>query len=487
MRARGVRRSIWGFSAYGGLVLGGIALFLAIRAYGESLVAPASGLHGLRGQLAGGAPDILWHLLIVLTVVVVVGRVLGRLFGFIRQPPVIGEVIAGIVLGPSLLGQISPDAYQYLLPSSVAPFLGVIAQLGVILYMFLVGLELDPDSLRGQVRATVATAHASIVVPFILGAALSVYLYPRFSTSDVPFTSFALFLGVAMSITAFPVLARILSEQRMTHTKVGMIALSCAAINDATAWCLLAFIVGVVQAQAVSALMVAVLTMSFIGLMFVAVRPLAAKMTGSWDKNPSQSGIALTLVCVLVAALTTDGIGVHAIFGAFLLGAVIPHDSTLARSLRDNLENFVTILLLPAFFAFTGMRTQIGLLSTWYEWVICGLIIVVAVAGKFGGTVAAARVTGMNWRDATGLGVLMNTRGLMELIVLNIGLDLGVISPTLFTMIVLMAVATTIMTAPLLRYLVLQETPDHGDERFRRPLPALVHSKVGFNVETPTA
>lgn len=487
MKIRDVRRSVWGLSAYSVLLFGGMAFFLAIRAYGESLAAPASAGLGLRNQLAvSGASDVLWHLLVALAVVVVVGRLLGRLFAYIGQPPVIGEVIGGIVLGPSLLGQISPDAYQYLLPSSVAPFLGVIAQLGVILYMFLVGLELDPDSLRGQLRATVATAHASIIVPFTLGAALSLYLYPRFSTSDVPFTSFALFLGVAMSITAFPVLARILSEQRMSHTKVGMISLTCAAINDVTAWCLLAFIVGVVQAKAASALMIAVLTLSFIVFMFMAVRPLAAMMTRAWDKNPSQSGIALTLVGVLLAALTTEVIGVHAIFGAFLLGAVIPHDSTLARSLRESLENFVTILLLPAFFAFTGMRTQIGLVSSWYEWTICGLIVIVAVIGKFGGTAVAARATGLNWRHAAGVGVLMNTRGLMELIVLNIGLDLGVISPTLFTMIVIMALATTIMTTPALRYLFPHALSDRRDDRFGSRIPVLIHADVGFNVERPT-
>ena len=488
MKIRTVRSSIWGFSAYAGLLLGAIGFFFAIRAYGDSLAAPAAGVHAVRTNLqAGGASDVLWHLLIALAVVVAVGRLLGHLFKYIGQPPVIGEVIGGIVLGPSLLGQISPDAYVYLLPASVAPFLGIVAQLGVILYMFLVGLELNPDSLRGQVHSTVATSHASIVFPFTLGAGLSLYLYPRFSTSDVPFTNFALFLGVAMSITAFPVLARILSDRRMTRTKLGAVALTCAAVDDVTAWCLLAFVVGVVQAQAAGAFSVAVMTLTFILFMFFVVRPLTATMTRSWDKNPTQGGIALALVCVLVASLTTEFIGVHAVFGAFLLGAVIPHDSKFAHVLRDSLENVVTILLLPAFFAFTGMRTQIGLLSTWYEWAICGLIIMVAVAGKFGGTVAAARATGMDWRNAAGLGVLMNTRGLMELIVLNIGLDLGVISPTLFTMMVLMAVVTTVTTTPALEYLVPQSSSDDRDDRYRSALPALVGPKVGFNVETPTA
>ena len=191
--------------------------------------------------------------------------------------------------------------------------------------------------------------------------------------------------------------------------------------------------------------------------MYFVVRPLIARMAGAWDRNPTQGGIAVAIVGVLIAALTTEAIGVHAVFGAFMLGAVIPHDSTLARSLRESLENVVTILLLPAFFAFTGMRTEIGLFSSWYQWAICGLIIMVAVAGKFGGTLVAARATGMNWRDAAGLGVLMNTRGLMELIVLNIGLDLGVISPTLFTMMVVMALVTTLATTPALHLLVPQQ------------------------------
>src|SRR5688572_8640525 len=235
MITRSIGYSIWGESAYVAGVLGAIAIFFLIRRYGEALVAPSSESRGLSdGILASGTSDVLWHFLIALTLVVIVGRVLGRLFSLIGQPPVIGEVIGGILLGPSLLGQISPEAYIYILPPAVAPFLGIVAQLGVILYMFLVGLELNPDLLRGQFRATVATSHASIVLPFVLGSTLALYLYPRFSTSDVPFTNFALFLGVAMSITAFPVLARILSDRQMIRTKLGVLALTCAAVNDVT-------------------------------------------------------------------------------------------------------------------------------------------------------------------------------------------------------------------------------------------------------------
>lgn len=400
-------------------------------------------------------PDALGQVLLALTAVVVVGRLLGRVFRAAGQPAVIGEVIGGIVLGPSLLGQIAPGLSQFILPATVAPFLGVIAQLGVILYMFLVGVELNPGLLRGQVRATVAIAHTSIAVPFVLGAVLAVYLHPRFGSISVPFTNFALFLGIAMSITAFPVLARILAERGMTTTPLGALALTCAAIDDVTAWCLLAFVVGVVQSRVESALLVAALTLAFIGAMFLIVRPAFARLSASVDQGrPVQGAIAISLVSMLLAAMATNTIGVHALFGAFLLGAMIPHESRLARALKQALHDLVTILLLPAFFAYTGMRTQIGLLSGVYEWSVCALIILVATVGKFGGGTVAARVTGLGWRQAAGLGVLMNTRGLMELIVLNVGLDLGVISPTLFTMLVVMALVTTVATTPILQRLV---------------------------------
>jgi Kef-type K+ transport system membrane component KefB len=395
-------------------------------------------------------------LLIALTAVIVTGRLLGRVFAAIGQPPVIGEVIAGVVLGPSVLGALWPAAGAFILPPSVAPSLSVVAQLGVILYMFLVGLELNPDALRGQLRATAAISQTSIVVPFVLGWALAVYLYPRFSSDDVPFVSFALFIGIAMSITAFPVLARILSDLGMTRTPLGVVALTCAAIDDVTAWCLLALVVGVVQASAGSALATIVLTLAFIATMFVGVRPVVARLIRSaGERETSRGVIALTIAAMLVSALITESIGVHAIFGAFLLGAVIPHDSRLAHAMVGSLETLVTVLLLPAFFAFAGMRTQIGLLTGAGPWIACGLIILVATVGKAAGTFVAARLTGMSSRDAAGLGVLMNTRGLMQLIVLNVGLDLGVISPTLFTMMVLMALATTMATTPVLRALRL--------------------------------
>ena len=453
-------RPMWAAAAYGAVIAGAALLFLLIRAYGSELSAPPAVAPTLTGPVVSGpASNALAHLLISLTAIVVVGRLLRRAFQAIGQPPVIGEVIAGVLLGPSLLGAISPAAYQFVLAPSAAPYLGIVAQLGVVLYMFLVGVELNPDVLRGQVHATVATSHASIVVPFVLGSALALFLYPRYSSADVPFTSFALFIGIAMSITAFPVLARILSELGMTQTPLGTVALASAAVDDVTAWCLLALVVGVVQASAGSALTVVALTMVFIAVMFLVVRPALARLVAGANGERSDAYVAMGIVGLLISALVTEAIGIHALFGAFLFGAVIPHDSRLAHALTNRLESLVLVLLLPAFFAFAGMRTEIGLVSGWDGWMACALIIAVATLGKVGGTLAAARVVGMSWRTGTALGVLMNTRGLMQLVVLNVGLDLGVITPTLFTMMVVMALVLTMATTPLIRRLLPRTSP----------------------------
>lgn len=390
------------------------------------------------------------------------GLILSKLFAHIGQPPVIGEVVAGIFLGPSLLG---PKISALILPPAVAPYLGVIAELGVILYMFTIGLELHGDLIRGRAGAALAIAQAGIVLPFALGALMAVWLHPRLAPRDVPLTTFALFMGVAMSITAFPVLARILEDRGMMRTELGGLALSCAATGDVTAWCLLALVVGVARAEVGHGLVVVGGAILYIALIVVLVRPLARRIVARWDAPPRAVGtppasqalppaaVAGVFVALLLSALATEAIGIHAIFGAFLLGAVIPHDSAVARTFATQLRPMVATLLLPAFFAFTGMRTRIDLLSGGSAWLICALIVLVAIAGKFGGTAIAARLTGLDWRSASALGALMNTRGLMELIVLNVGLDLGVISPTLFAMMVVMALVTTMMTSPAVRLL----------------------------------
>jgi Kef-type K+ transport system membrane component KefB len=449
-------------AAYVLMIAATVGIFFLVRGYGETLSAPAA--QKSNGATAVGVAqhsDILLHVLLALAAVVVVGRLLGRLFAYIGQPPVIGEVVGGILLGPSFLGWLAPAASSYLLPPSVAPFLGMVAQLGVILYMFLVGLELNAGLLRERAHTTVAISHASIVVPFILGAMLALGLYPRLSSSDVPFSSFALFLGVAMSITAFPVLARILADHRMQRSQLGIVALACAATDDVTAWCLLAFVVGVAQARLDGAIWVIALTLAYIAFVFLVVRPIMARLVARRDDARVTRGIvAIVLVMVLLSALATELIGVHALFGAFLLGAVIPHDSGVARAITRKLEDLVTVLLLPAFFAFTGMRTQIALVSGVENWLICGIVILVATVGKFGGTCVASRLTGHGWRDSAALGMLMNTRGLMQLIVLDVGLELRVISPTLFAMMVLMALVTTMATAPVLNVLAPKTSPE---------------------------
>ncbi|MBX7258884.1 MAG: cation:proton antiporter [Candidatus Hydrogenedentes bacterium] len=398
---------------------------------------------------AAVSASTLFHVLLAIAVIIVVTRAAGMLVGFLGQPLVMGEVIGGIVLGPSLLGRIAPETMDYVLPAGVAPFLGVIAQLGVILYMFLVGLELDLHLARRGVKATVFISNASIAAPFILGAGLAFPLHERFAPEGVGLTVFVLFLGVSMSITAFPVLARILADRRVQKTRLGVIALTCAAIGDATAWCLLAFVVSFAHDRAGDALQTLLLTIGFVALIVGVGTPLAQRWVPRMERRP-QGALTVVFVAMLLSAVATEYIGIHAIFGAFLLGAIIPHDSRIASDLTHRLESFIGVLFLPVFFAYTGMRTQIGLISGVENWLFCGAIIAVACMGKFGGTYAAARLTGMPRREASALGVLMNTRGLVELIVLNIGLDLGVISPTLFAMLVLMALVTTFMTSPLL-------------------------------------
>jgi Kef-type K+ transport system membrane component KefB len=393
------------------------------------------------------------HTLLALAVVIVVARLVGAVFRRLGQPPVIGEILAGILLGPSLLGRLSPALYQGLLPPQVAASLTVISQIGIILYMFLVGMELDTKLLRQRTATSIAVSGASIAVPFLLGIALAFRLHPLLSSPDVPFAFFALFMGVSMSVTAFPVLARILIDQRMHKSPTGALALACAAVGDVGAWCLLALLVGVVHARPGGALLTAGLTAAYIAAMLVLVRPLARRLVRAHETRGTLTEGTMAVVCValLVSALATELIGIHALFGAFLLGALVPHDSGLARALHEKLHDLVVVLLLPPFFAFTGLRTEMGLLGGAGEWLICAAIILVASAGKFGGSALAARLTGVPWREAAALGVLMNTRGLMELIVLNVGLDLGLLSPTLFAMLVVMALVTTLATTPLLR------------------------------------
>jgi Kef-type K+ transport system membrane component KefB len=399
---------------------------------------------------------MLLSVLLALTVIMVTARAVGYLFSKINQPAVIGEVVGGILLGPSLLGRIAPEVQAFVLPPDAAPILGVISQLGVILYMFLVGLELDLGVLRDSITSTIVISLSAIVVPFALGTMLALGLPESLAPAGIDRTSFVLFIGVALSITAFPVLARILGDRGLQRTPLGTRALTCAAINDAIAWCLLAFAVSVMQATPSEALRTAALTALYIAAMLTVGRTLATAAVERLDRSAriGEQSVALVLVAVLLSAVATEFIGIHAIFGAFLLGTIIPHDSKVSAQVTERIADIVRVMFLPAFFAFTGLRTEIGLIESGEDWALCGLIVAVATAGKFGGTAIAARLSGMPWRDSAALGALMNTRGLVELIVLNIGLDLGVITPRLFTMLVIMALVTTMMTSPILTTLI---------------------------------
>lgn len=395
-------------------------------------------------------------LLLQLIVVVSAGKLLGWLFQRIRQPTVIGEMVAGIVLGPSLLGMALPEVEGFLFPATSLGSLQLLSHLGVILFMFFIGLELDLSAVRQRARAAVLVSHVGIVAPFVLGCAFALGVYSTLAPDGVAFAPFALFMGIAMSITAFPVLARIMQERGLTHTPLGAVALTCAAVEDVTAWCLLAVVVALSNANGLagSALTIA-LAVLFVTVMFRVVRPrVVAFAARGIEHGASHHGlIVAVLLFACTLALCTEAIGIHALFGAFIAGAIIPSNAPISRLLRERVESFSGAFLLPLFFAFTGLRTQIGLLDSPEDWLLCAGIIAVAIAGKFGGACIAARIAGMGWRDAAVLGALMNTRGLMELIVLNIGYDLGILSPRVFAMMVVMALVTTLMTGPLLSLL----------------------------------
>jgi Kef-type K+ transport system membrane component KefB/nucleotide-binding universal stress UspA family protein len=384
--------------------------------------------------------------------IILVSRVLGVVAKAIGQPLVIAEVSAGILLGPSLLGIVWPAGFETLFTKASLPVLQLVSQLGLMLFMFLVGLELDFKLLKGRAHTSVVISHSSIIVPFVLGVLLAFYLRPRLSEPGVPFLSFALFLGAAMSITAFPVLARILAERRLLKTRLGAVTIACAAVDDVTAWCILAFVVATAKSTGLAgAVTTTAITVAYIGVMFIVVRPLLSRVGArvSRDRDITTNLLAVTIILLFISSWATELIGVHALFGAFIFGSVLPKEGGFAHAVSEKLGDVVVVVLLPLFFAYSGVRTRIQLLDTPGAWVLCALIIGVACLGKFGASTIAARVTGLTWRESSALGVLMNTRGLIELIVLNIGLDLGVISPTLFTMMVLMALVTTFLTTPL--------------------------------------
>lgn len=404
-------------------------------------------------------------LLLQIITIIIVARAFGWLFKKIGQPTVIGEIIAGIVLGPSLVGYYFPEFSAMLFPTASLGNLQFLSQIGLILFMFVVGMELDLKVLRNKAHDAVVISHASIIIPFALGMGLAYYIYESFAPMGVKFSSFGLFLGIAMSITAFPVLARIVQERGMTKTRLGTVVITCAAADDISAWCILAAVIAIVKAGSfVSSLYVIALAVVYVIIMIKVVKPFLNRIGNLYYSQESLSKpvVGIFFLTLLVSSYTTEVIGIHALFGAFMAGAIMPENLKFRNIFIEKVEDVALVLLLPLFFVFTGLRTQIGLLNDPYLWKVTALIILVAVIGKFVGSALAAKFVGQNWKDSLAIGALMNTRGLMELVVLNIGYDLGVLNPEIFAMMVIMALVTTFMTGPALDILekIFKKSPD---------------------------
>ncbi|MBK8499974.1 MAG: cation:proton antiporter [Flavobacteriales bacterium] len=392
-------------------------------------------------------------LLIQIVAIVAVARLFGYLFAKLGQPMVIGEIVAGIVLGPSVVGYWFPGVFDFLFPQSSWQNLQFMSQIGLVLFMFVIGMELDLKVLGGRATRAVVISHTSIIVLYALGIGLAYMLYLDFAPPTIAFRSFGLFMGIAMSITAFPVLARIIQERGLTRTPVGATALATAASDDVTAWCVLAAVIAIVKAGDLGGALYTIASALVYAIVMLAVlRPFLRRLGEIHGERAtiSKPVLAMMFLLMLGSAWTTSVIGIHPLFGAFLAGVIMPPNLSFRRILVSKLEDVSLVLLLPLFFAFTGLRTRIGLLNDEDLWWTCALVIGVAVVGKFGAASIAARITGHGWKDSLTIGALMNTRGLMELVVLNIGYDLGVLSAELFAIMVLMALFSTFMTGPAL-------------------------------------
>jgi len=467
------------------LIVFGVCIFFTVE-QGQKLPAPSSAISNVTSTVSGtgvsgiepsasllanlreNLQDPLTRLFLQLILIVLVAHLCGNLAVRMRQPAVIGEMIAGILLGPSLLGWLWPGFFHFIFPAPSLGALRLFSQIGVCLFMFVIGMELDLGQLKQQARTAVLVSQVSILFPYALGVVISLFLYSQLAGPHTTFLAFALFIGISMSITAFPVLARILEERGLTKTALGSTAIVCAATDDVSAWSILAVVVAIAKATSVAAAAFSLgLVILFVLVMLFWIKPRLPH----WIGRPAQEGdtpgkgvTAGVLIFLFASALATDVMGIHALFGSFLAGVVMPPRGEFREFLRLRLENFSSVFLLPLFFAFTGLRTQIGLLNDASGWLICGGLILIATFGKLGGAMFTARLTGMGLADSFALGVLMNTRGLVELIALNIGYDLGILSPGIFAMLVIMALVTTCMTGPLISF--------NDYLRARRPLEA---------------
>lgn len=398
-------------------------------------------------------------LLLQMSIVLTVTLICGWLARKIGQTRVVGEIIGGILIGPSVLGRYFPHVAQVFTPHAFAAFENM-STVGLILYLFLIGMELDYAQLYKQRSTAVLASGMSILFPFAMAAALAHSLRTRFAPHGIGSMPFVLFLGIAMSITAFPVLARMLEERRLQSTSLGTTAILCAAVDDVVAWLLLAFALALLGKEGGSGSLWIRLAglVGYLVFMLGVVRPLANLAA----KRYKATGMSLELlgavvICLLLSAAATDVLGIHPLFGAFLAGVCFPRIPRWQEEIRERTDTLIAVLLLPLFFALTGMRTRLDLLNNANMWLWAAIVLAGSVAGKMGGAVLAARWNGQSWRNAGALGALLNTRGLVELIVLNIAYNVGVFSPTLFTMLVVMALVTTMLTSPILKLLKVQD------------------------------
>lgn len=392
-------------------------------------------------------------LLLQIIVVLVAVRLFGYLFSLIGQPGVIGEIVAGIVLGPSLLGLFFPEIQSYIFPENSLGNLALLSQIGLVLFMFVIGMELDFDLLKNKITETLVISHAGILFPFLLGVVGSCVVYSVYVSSHIAFLPFALFVGISMSITAFPVLARIIQERNMTKTHTGILSIASAANDDVTAWCLLAVVIAIAKAGSVAGALFSILAaILYIVTMFAIVRPFLKKIGEIYANQEviNKTFVAFILLVLVLSACITEIIGIHALFGAFLAGVVMPQNTGFRKIMMGKIEDISLVFFLPLFFAYTGLRTQVGLIDSADLWLVCLLFTILAIAGKLGGCAVAARLTGSSWKESLQIGTLMNTRGLMELVALNIGYEMGVLPPHIFVILVIMALVTTFITTPLL-------------------------------------
>ncbi|HVD98877.1 MAG TPA: cation:proton antiporter [Cytophagaceae bacterium] len=445
--------SIWWILEKGKTLVPAKQLSVTTLTTNSAVTATALSSEGFWHQLSHNINHPLSLLLLQIIVILFAARFFGMIFAKLGQPSVVGEIIAGIILGPSVMGLLYPDFLNFLFPSASLKNLHFLSQIGLTFFMFLVGMELDLHKVKNKAHDAVVISHSSIIVPFFLGVGLSFFIYERFAPANVSFLVFTLFMGIAMSITAFPVLARIVKDRGLTKSTLGVMAISCAAADDVTAWCILAVVVAIAKAGSfVSSIYTIIPAIAFIFVMLFVIRPWLKKLVDNSTptENLNKTLVTVMFLTLLLSSYFAEIIGIHSLFGAFMAGTIMPQGSRVRELLTEKIEDISVIIFLPIVFAVTGLRTQIGLLNEGNLWLICFIVILVAVLGKFGGSSIAARLVGQSWKDALSIGALMNTRGLMELVVLNIGYDLGILSPEIFAILVLMALTTTFMTGPLL-------------------------------------